>query len=406
MRRSYAATLACVLVAITGCTSEDEPPAGPAPSVSATTPTASVSKAWVADVPVRPDSIGRGAPWIWEYSDDVVVVGPRGLVALDRASGEQLWQLPLGGQVCGATPEPTELGLVAVSVGRCRPAAGGAPTARRTTIKAVDLESASVVWERPFAGAPQLESKGDALVAADGCSTRRIDLSSGRPRGGLGIACRDHVLMGGGVVVVARDGAPPRWRAVDVGSGSTLAEVTAPASVSLPRRVLDADPLTVLAGDTERRRLDVVRVGDSDARVLTRVDATALDALVSTTSDTVVLAGPTSPKAVELSLDDGARLKEFAASAPERWVPITRVGGRVLGFEGTADGLAAGKGILTLRSLEDGTATAIGDFGAGSFAGDTDLAVAAPRAVVIDSMLLMPGPADAGVLAYRLSIPD
>ena len=95
--RLHAVLLAAVLVTAAGC-SDDAParPPAPAPSASSsTTPTASVVEAWqAADVPVRPDWVGRNAPWVWEYSDDVVVIGPRGLVALDRETGTEVWRVP------------------------------------------------------------------------------------------------------------------------------------------------------------------------------------------------------------------------------------------------------------------------------------------------------------------------
>ena len=87
MRRSYAAMLVAVLLAVVGCTADDEQPPAPSTSVeesSTPTATAAVETAWGSPVEVRPDSVGRGAPWLWEYSDDVVVVGSYGLTALDR----------------------------------------------------------------------------------------------------------------------------------------------------------------------------------------------------------------------------------------------------------------------------------------------------------------------------------
>ncbi|UUZ61577.1 hypothetical protein LP418_04145 [Nocardioides sp. B-3] len=123
MRRSYAALLAAVLVTAVGCTADEGPAAeAPVAESSSPSPTPAVGDARSAAVKVRPDWVSRDAPWLWEYSDDVVVVGPRSLVALDRETGAEVWRLPLGGPVCAATPVPSEIGLVAVSVGRCRPA--------------------------------------------------------------------------------------------------------------------------------------------------------------------------------------------------------------------------------------------------------------------------------------------
>jgi len=408
MSRSYAALLAAALVAVVGCSPDAPPaPATPSPSSAQSTagPTASVLTAWQAsDVRVRPDWVGADAPWVWEYSDDVVVIAPRGLVALDRETGAEVWRLPLGGPVCGATPSPSEVGLVAVTVGRCQPATGAPATARRTVVKGVDLESASVVWERPVAGAPQLDIGGEVLIAVAGCDTRLIDLSTGSPLGGLGVGCADRVLAGDGVALVSADDAPHEWRVVDVASGSTVAEVTGPATMSEPRRILTADPLTVLAGSTLHDHLDLVRVDDSAVRVLGAVPSVALDAFASVAGGSLVFASPAWPGATEFSLDDGSVQGEFAGPGAAQWIPFAHLGNGVLGFEGTTAGLKSGHGRLTHRSLGDGAVTEVGELGGAGFRGETNLAVAAPKAVVIGDILLMPGHANVRVLAYRLTL--
>ena len=423
MSRSYAALLAGALVAVVGCTPDASSPAPATPSSaqsstpSSAGPTASLFTAWQAtDVHVRPDWVGADAPWVWEYSDDVVVVAPRGLVALDRATGAEVWRLPLGGPVCGATPQPSEVGLVAVTVGRCRPAtrptgvgpdaSAGPVTARRTTVKAVDLESASVVWERAVDGAPQLDIGGETLLVVDGCGTRRIDLSTGSPLGGLGIGCTDRVLAGDGVALISADDAPHEWRVIDVETGSTIASASGPAAMSDPRRILTADPLIVLVGSSVHGHLDLVRVDDSDVRVLGAVPSIALGAFASATDESVVLASQAWPGATEFSLDDGSVVGGFAGVRPTQWIPFARVQDGVLGFEGTADALKSGHGRLTLRSLDGGSVTEVGELGGAGFRGETNLAEAAPKAVVIGDILLMPGRGNARVLAYRLALPE
>jgi hypothetical protein len=423
MSRSYAALLAAALLAVVGCSADPTPaPAAPSPAQPSAPPsagaTASVLTAWQAsDVRVRPDWVGADAPWVWKYSDDVVIIAPEELVALDRETGAEVWRLPLGGHVCGATPSPSKVGLVAVTVGRCEPATrsarwgsriatGGPATARRTTVKGIDLESASVVWERPVAGAPLLDIGGEVLIAVAGCDTRRIDLSTGSPLGGLGIGCSDKVLAGDGVALVSAEDAPHEWRAIDVASGSTVASVRGPATLTDPRRILTADPLTVLAGSTLHNRLDLVRVDDSAVRVLGGVPSVALGAFASVAGDSLVFASRALPGATELSLDDGSVLGEFAGVGTAEWIPIAHLAGGVLGFEGTQDGLTSGHGRLTLRSLDDGSVIEVGELGGAGFRGETNLAVAAPKAVVIGGILLMPGHANARVLAYRLSLPE
>jgi hypothetical protein len=373
--------------------------------------------AWQAtDVHVRPDWVGAGAPWVWKYSDDVVVIAPQELVALDRETGAEVWRLPLGGPVCGATRSPSKVGLVAVTVGRCQPAtrpsrggstiATGAPaTARRTVVKGIDLESASVVWELPVAGAPLLDIGGEVLIAVAGCDTRRIDLTTGSPLGGLGIGCSDRVLARDGVALVSADDAPNQWRAIDVESGSTIAEATGPATMSEPRRILAGDPMTVLAADTVDNHLELVRFDDSAVRVLGAVPSVALGAFASATEDSVVLASHAWPGATEFSLEDGSVRRKFAGVGAAQWIPFERLGDGVLGFEGTTEGLKSGHGRLTLRSLGDGAVTEVGELGGANFRGETNLAVAGPKAVVIGDILLMPGHANVRVLAYRLSLP-
>jgi hypothetical protein len=356
---------------------------------------------------------------VWEYSDDVVVIAPRGLVALDRQTGAEVWRLPLGGPVCGATPSPSGVGLVAITVGRCQPATRltdggrsiatrGPATARHTVVKAVDLESASVVWERPVDGAPLLDIGGEVLLVIDGCGTRRIDLSTGSPLGGLGIGCTDRVLAGDGAALVSAEDAPHEWRVVDVASGSTIAEVTLgdPATMSAPRRILTADPLTVLAGSAREDQLELVRVDESAVRILGAAPSVALSAFASVAGDSLVFASPALPGAKELSLEDGSVLGEFPGVGAADWIPFARRGHGVLGFEGTQHGLRSGHGRLTLRSLEDGAVIEVGELGGVGFRGETNLAVAAPKAVVIGGILLMPGHENVRVLAYRLSLPE
>ena len=417
MSRSYAALLAAALVAVVGCSPDAAPdPAPSAPSSSGQT--SSVLTAWQAsDVRVRPDWVGAHAPWVWEYSDDVVVIAPRGLVALDRETGVEVWRLPLGGPVCGATPSASEVGLVAVTVGRCQPATrsrrgshriatGGPATARRTVVKAVDLESASVVWERAVAGAPGLDIGGEVLIVVAGCDSRRIDLSTGSPLGGLGMGCADRVLAGDGVALVSDDDAPNQWRAIDVASGSTVASVSGPATMTEPRRILTGNPLTVLAGSTLDDSLDLVRVDDSAARVLRAVPAVALGAFASAAGDSLVLASHAWPGATEISLDDGSTLAELPGVGAAQWIPFAHLGDGVLGFEGSRDGLTSGHGRLTLRSLADGSVIELGELGGADFRGEMNLAVAAPKAVVVGGILLMPGHANVRVLAYRLTLPE
>ena len=421
MRRAYAAALAAALVTLVGCSpdasTEPETPA-PKPSASSTSaePTASMLTAWQASkVRVRPDWVGTDAPWVWEYSDDIVVIAPRGLVALDRETGSEVWRLPLGGRVCAATPSPSEVGLVAVSVGRCqadtvptRNGVGGPATARRTTVKAVDLESASVVWERAVDGAPQLDIGGEVLLVVDGCGTRRINLTSGSPLGGLGIGCSDLVLAGHGVAIVAAGDAPHQWRVLDVASGSIVADVTAPATFSTPLRVLTGDPLTVLAGSPldSHTDLDLVRVSDDGVRVLAGVPSVALDAFTTRAGDSIVFASQGWPGATRLSLEDGSAVASFPGVGAAQWIPFALYGDGVLGFEGTPKGLRSGHGRLTLRSLGQDEVTEVGELGGENFRGETNLATAAPKAVVIDDILLMPGHGNNRVLAYRLSVPD
>jgi hypothetical protein len=262
-----------------------------------------------------------------------------------------------------------------------------------------------VVWERPVAGAPQLDIGGEVLLVIDGCGTRRIDLTTGSPLGGLGIGCSDRVLAGDGVALVSAEDAPHEWRVVDVASGSTVAEGTGPPTMAAPRRVLKADPLTVLAGSTRDDHLDLLWVNDSAVRVLQAVPWVALGAFASVAGDSLVFAGTSWRGATEFSLDDGSVLGEFSGVGAAEWIPFARRGDGVLGFEGTRDGLQSGHGRLTLRSLDDGAVTQVGELGGAGFRGETNLALAAPKAVVIGDVLLMPGHENVRVLAYRLSLP-
>ena len=115
-----------------------------------------------------------------------------------------------------------------MTVGRC----SADITPRRTTVKVVDLESASVVWQRPSIGSPLLDIGGDVLATTAGCGARRFDLSTGDPLGRIDAGCSDRVVIGQGTVVVS-SAEPDRWRAIDVASGAVVAEVEGPAASRL-----------------------------------------------------------------------------------------------------------------------------------------------------------------------------
>lgn len=418
--RGRAVVLMAVLLATSACTGDAEPTPDPAPSPSAegsSGPVASVSKAWVADIDVRPDWVGRGAAWAWSYSDDVVVVGKSSLVSLDSESGQVLWRVPLGGRVCAVTPTPSKLGLVAVTVGRCRAAtdptrggsrvaSGAAAVARRTTIKAVDLESASILWERPSPGAPALATGEETLLVVDGCRTRRISMTDGLALGRIAARCTDRIVTGQGVAIVTPDDAPRRWRVVDIDSGETTTEVTAPIKVSEPQRILGADPLLVIAADAIAANDDLVRVEDDEVARIAEVPIDSEVGFARLGEETVVLTTDSPSGALRFSLEDGAESGATTDIGAQQWIPVTLVGDAVLGFEGAASDLDAGQGALTLRSLTGAETVEVGEFGAGSFNADTNLAVAGPQAVVVGDLLLMPGHGNGGVLAYRVDLPE
>lgn len=424
MRRSYAAVLAAVLVAAVGCSADEKPaPETPVAESSTATPTAAVGTGWGAPVKVRPDWVGRDAPWLWEYSDDVVVVGPRSLVALDRETGTEVWRLPLGGPVCGATRSPSEIGLVAVSVGRCGPAleptrggvgfpTGGPATARRTTIKGVDLESASVVWERPFIGAPALDVGGEVLLATTGCGARRIDLTTGATLGRLDVGCKDSVLADHGLVVVRSPGEvgdlrdPVGWRVIDIATGETRRAPTGPGEIAAPLRILTADPLTVMSRSATRNHPVLVRIDDEGVRELAPVLNSAEGAFAAIEGDRLVLATEDWAGATVFALDDGAIVRHIRYRDADAWIPIEVLEAGLLGLDGDLEGLNSGHGRLTMTNLDDNTVSVVGELGGDTVIGDTNYAVAAPKAVVIGDLLLMPGHGNGGVLAYRLTLPE
>ncbi|UUZ60149.1 hypothetical protein [Nocardioides sp. B-3] len=227
------------------------------------------------------------------------------------------------------------------------------------------------MWERPFVGAPLLDVGGEVLLATAGCGAGRIDLSTGRTISTLDVACSDRLLVGHGVAVVSSS-KPRVWRAVDVASGSTVSEVTPPASLSDPRRILTTDPLTVLAGVTRDNHLQLVRLESDELRVLDDVSDVAAGASFFETDESLVLADPARPGATRFSLEDGSSLGGFPGVGAEQWIPIAHLGDGVLGFEGDEEGLNAGRGLLTLRSLRDGSVTELGELGDGAPLGDTN----------------------------------
>lgn len=406
MRRWYAAVLAAVLVAAVGCTADEKPaPETPVAETSTAAPTAGVRTGWSAPVQVRPDSVGGGTPWVWEYSDDVVVLGSRSLVALDRQTGTEVWRRPLGGPVCGATRSPSEVGLVAVVVGRCT-MTRGRPTARRTTVKGIDLESASVVWERPFIGAPVLDVGGEVLLATTGCGARRLDLTTGRTLGRIDAACSDSLLAGQGVVVVRSPGKvddprdPVRWRVIDIASGETRLATTVLGWLGAPTRIVAADPLTVVAPPARRLQPSLVRIDEQGTRVLTPLPTTARHAFAKVDGDRLVMATQQWTGVTVLDLEEGEIVRHVRYREADAWIPIAVLDAGLLGLEGDPEGLRSGHGRLTTTNLDDNAVTVVGEID-----GDADYTVAGPKAVVIVDTLLMPAPGNAGVVAHRLRLP-
>ena len=162
-----------------------------------------------------------------EYSVDVVVIAPRGLVALDRETRVEVCRrgLPLDRSRVRRRALGLEVGLVAVLVGRCQAATQptrdgvrdrrrGTGNPRRTVVTAVDLESASVVWEDPSPVCPASRRAGGA--AARG---RRVRHSTDRPHqrahrlsGSASLGLRPSYSPATAVAIVSTADAPNEWR--------------------------------------------------------------------------------------------------------------------------------------------------------------------------------------------------
>lgn len=429
MRRVARALVTIALLLATACIADDDRSGSSGePKPEASTP--SVSLVWSASESMRPDWVGRSAPWAWEHGDDVVVLAPQALVALDLKTGAESWNLPLGGEICGAAKSPSPAGLVAVIVGECEPEeyatrAGGMcctgqpAIARHTTVKVVDLASASVVWEREFARSPVLDIGGEVLLTMEECQVRRWDLASGTELGDIGTGCEDAVLVGQGVAIVTSPGFEGNygpettvdWRVVEVATGSDLAATTSPGDI-VPLRVLSTDPVTVLAfstllGDLFRMDGDGVRLlmkdepGPADGSFAALVDDTLIfrHSVYGDKDVTSALA--------EVPLHDGSPVRDLPYTAAEGWIPVGVVDGSVVVVDGSLelDGLSAGHARVTSVALADGEVTVLGDVGGETLIGDTNYQVAAPMAVMIGDLLLMPGHGNQGVLAYRLTLP-
>ncbi len=379
---------------------------------------------------LRPDWVGRSAPWVWEHGDDVVVLAPQGLAALDRETGAESWNLSLGGEVCGAAESPSKAGLVAVIVGECDPeyyatrggevcCTGQPDIEGLTTVKVVDLASASLVWEQDFTNAPVLDIGGEVLLSVDGCEVRRWDLASGTPLGDIGAGCEDSVLVGQGYAVVTTkslDGADgpegtSDWRVVDVATGSDLFATTAPSDVA-KLRILSTDPVTVLASSAYSG--DLFLVDGDGAHLLAENEPGPGDGSFAAVADDTLLFRhgvygdeDVTQALAQVPLYDGSPIRDLTYTAAEGWIPVGVAEDSVVMVDGSLDldGLSAGHGRVTALALSDGEVTVLGDVGGDNFIGDTNYQVAAPKAVMIGDLLLMPGHGNRGVLAYQLSLP-
>ncbi len=425
MRRASSSLVTIALLLATSCTADDgQSVAEP----EATTP--SVSRAWSSAQALRPDWVGRSTPWAWEHDDLVVVVAPQGLVALDLETGTESWRLALGGEICGAATSPSPAGLVAVIVGECQPEeyatrAGavcctGQPTiASHTTVKVIDLASESVVWERDFARPPVLDIGGEVLLTMEGCQVRRWELASGTELGDIGTSCEDAVLVGQGVAIVTSPGFTGNygpettvdWRVVDVATGSDLAATTSPRDI-VPLRVLSTEPVTVLAFSTLLG--DLFRMDGDGVSLLMKDEPGPADGSFSALVDDTLIfrhsvyGGKEFTSALaEVPLYDGSAVRDLPYTEADGWIPVGVVDNSVVVVDGSLelDGLSAGHGRVTALALSDGEVTVLGDVGGETFIGDTNYQAAAPMAVMIGDLLLMPGHGNQGVFAYQLTLP-
>lgn len=150
--------------------------------------------------------------------------------------------------------------------------------------------------------------------------------------------------------------------------------------------------MTALALPAVGNRVELVRFDADELRVLTRLTAASVTGFFAWSGDSLVIADQALPGATEFSVEDGSSLGGFPGVPTARWIPFDLYGDGVLGFE---DG-----GRLTLRSLHDGSSTALGRVA------DADLATSGRMAIVIDDTLLIPGEDRASVSAHRVTIPD
>ncbi len=252
-----------------------EAPTGP--QASQATDQATLPVAWSTDLaPLGPEPLLR-------RTDDVIAfVGSASVVGLDRASGKELWTMPIARR-CAAS-ETTGDGLVVVVSGTSC-----------SLVRAVDLATGAVRWsaknragvaDDPVVGVSELTAtvlgecgRTERLRLADGA---RLDRASPRP-----LRCDSQADTDGRTIVVRGRPAAGGGRLTirDADSGSVLFQ--RPGGYATELDVVSSDPLVLTTGlgaDVATRQYDastgrpgrVLVRGGHAVRFLDTVDGVAL----------------------------------------------------------------------------------------------------------------------------------
>jgi hypothetical protein len=237
-----AAAAAVVLLALTGCTSDEDDPNGGA--TIARIPIPELEVAWRAPAPFNglwhdlDDARGDG---LWPAPDAISAVSDDSVTTYDAATGAVRSTVSLDGSVCATTRDVNAAGIGVVVLG---------PLEDCRTVVAVDTAAGQVRWQAELDGEAFVDdvSAGDRVVAVTGVrGAQRFRVSDGKTLPGVG---GGEAASNGRFVVVTpeRGGDEESYDVYDQDTGELLKSVPADANTAV-EVIVSSEPLVVTAYD-------------------------------------------------------------------------------------------------------------------------------------------------------------
>ncbi|MFE0878724.1 hypothetical protein ACFW4X_28290 [Streptomyces smyrnaeus] len=270
---AFAAVSLSVALAVGGCGSDDQDDGGGDASAAASAPEAELSH----KVPMAKVSEMAGAQGMWTTGSHFVKADLKKIVGYPLDGGKPAWTVPLSGEICWSSPEPTEDGLIAVVYENDKK-----DPSVCTEVGLVDLKQGRLRWHRQALedGSAAMFDEvtiGGGTVAAGGTSGSAGWTVGGRQLWGPSSDTRcpaDGYAGSGDKLIAVRDCGTtdnPRLKVQTVDPRTRAADST----FSLPAgtenvHVVSADPLVLAADDGKAQGgsgvSEFLSVDDSAAR--------------------------------------------------------------------------------------------------------------------------------------------